>query len=129
MGNIVNTFPKEERLNSKNNIDLLFKKGESFVHFPFRIVYVRLSDEDLSARAAMFVSVPKKKFKRAVKRNFLKRRVKESYRLNKSNLLSILEQKQQRLAIAFLYLDKEIRDYENIEKKMVESLEILYSKL
>lgn len=122
------TLPKAERLCSKNSIDLLFSKGNSFVVFPFRIVYTILEDSPQESNAAMFVSVPKKKFKRAVKRNLIRRRVKEAYRLNKHLLLPVLEKKNLRLAIAFLYLDKEIRLYDNIETKMIELLTQLAQK-
>ncbi len=120
---------KAERLSSKNSIDKIFAGGESFVVFPYRIVYTFLTAEEQDSRAAMFVSVPKKKFKRAVKRNLIRRRVKESYRLNKNILLPVLEEHDLHLGIAFLYLDKEIREYESIESKMKELLTQLAEKL
>ncbi|MEG1587449.1 MAG: ribonuclease P protein component [Bacteroidales bacterium] len=123
------TLSKSERLCSKNSIDLLFSKGSSFVVFPFRIVYTLLDDAQQDSRAAMFVSVPKKKFKRAVKRNLIRRRVKEAYRLNKHLVLPVLEENNLRIAIAFLYLDKEIRLYDNIESKMKDLLIQLGQKL
>ena len=62
------TLSKEERLSWKRYIDLLFEKGQSFVAFPLRVVYLPM-EEEMPARASFLVSVPKKKFKRAVKRN------------------------------------------------------------
>lgn len=123
------TLPKSERLNSKNSIDLLFAQGQSFVVYPFRIVYTELTEEQQAGSAAMFVSVPKKRFKRAVKRNLIRRRTKEAYRLNKHLLLPVLQEHNKHLAIAFIYLDKEIRLFDNIEKKMKELLIQLASKM
>ena len=62
------TLSKEERLSWKRYIDLLFEKGQSFVAFPLRVVYLPM-EEEMPARASFLVSVPKKRFKRAVKRN------------------------------------------------------------
>lgn len=123
------SLPKAERLCSKKSIDLIFGKGESFVVYPYRIVYTLLEESTQEAPAAMFVSVPKKKFKRAVKRNLIRRRVKEAYRLNKEALIATLQEKNLRIAIAFLYLDKEIREFESIESKMKELLNQLTQKL
>ena len=67
------TLSKEERLSWKRYIDLLFAKGQSFVAFPLRVVYLPVEEESL-APVSILISVPKKKFKRAVKRN-LKDRV------------------------------------------------------
>ena len=64
------TLSKEERLSWKRYIDLLFAKGQSFVAFPLRVVYLAVEEETL-APVSILVSVPKKKFRRAVKRNFL----------------------------------------------------------
>ena len=61
------TLSKEERLSWKRYIDLLFAKGQSFVAFPLRVVYLAVEEETL-APVSILVSVPKKKFRRAVKR-------------------------------------------------------------
>lgn len=97
--------------------------------FPYRVVYTLLDATEQAAPAAFFVSVPKKKFKRAVKRNLIRRRVKEAYRLNKNILLPVLEENGLHIGMAFLYLDKEIREYAGIESKMKEMLRQLAEKL
>ena len=81
------TLSKEERLSWKRYIDPLFAKGQSFVAFPLRVIYLPL-EEEMPARASFLVSVPKKKFKRAVKRNLIKRQVREAYRTSKHQLLA-----------------------------------------
>lgn len=123
------TLKKDERLNSKKEIDSLFAIGNSFVVYPYRIVYTRTPLEQSVAPAAMFVSVPKKRFKHAVMRNLLRRRTKEAYRLHKSALLAQLQENQTRLAFAILYLDKEEKPYSYLERKMIELLARLQNEL
>ena len=118
MGNF--SLKKNERLRSKNDIDKLFTSGESFVIYPCRIVY-KFSDSNFSSKASILISIPKKRFKRAVKRNLLRRRTREAYRLNKNSLLHNLPNNRT-LNIAFLYISNELNDYSVIEKKMKESL-------
>ena len=103
------TLSKEERLSWKRYIDLLFAKGQSFVAFPLRVVYLAVEEETL-APVSILVSVPKKKFRRAVKRNLIKRQVREAYRVRKYDLIDPLTGKNKRMLVAFLYLDKEIHD-------------------
>ena len=114
------SLKKNERLRSKNDIDKLFTSGESFVIYPFRIVY-KFSDSNSSSKASILISIPKKRFKRAVKRNLLRRRTRDAYRLNKDTLLHNLPNNHT-LNIAFLYISNELHDYSVIEKKMKELL-------
>ena len=135
------TLSKEERLSWKRYIDLLFEKGQSFVAFPLRVVYLNKVEkitnptyekcdveEEMPARASFLVSVPNKKFKRALKRNFIKRQVREAYRVRKYDLLEPLEAKNKGMLIAFLYLDKEIHPYAAMEKAMKKAIHILRDK-
>lgn len=119
------TFPKQERLSWKRHIDLLFANGRSFVAFPLRVIYLPVEEDALSARASVLISVPKKKFKRAIKRNLIKRRMREAYRIHKQELFDALANNQQRMLVAFLYLDKEILPFSEIEKAMQKALDIL----
>lgn len=120
------TLSKEERLSWKRYIDLLFAKGQSFVAFPLRVVYLPV--EESVAPVSILVSVPKKKFKRAVKRNLIKRQVREAYRIHKYTLVDPLTIQSKHLLVAFLYLDKEIHPFSMIEKAMVKALGILSNK-
>ena len=121
------TLPKSERLSSKISIDRLFAGGQSYVVYPYRVVYLLMPAEGRFAEpgAAMFVSIPKKRFKRAVKRNLLRRRSKEAYRLNKTALTDLLKELGLHADVAFLYLDREVREYVQLEPKMCEALETL----
>ena len=122
------TLSKEERLSWKRYIDLLFAKGQSFVAFPLRVVYLPM-EEEMPARASFLVSVPKKKFKRAVKRNQIKRQVRESYRVRKYDLLDPLASKGKSLLMAFLYIDKEIHSFATMEKAMKKAIQQLIERV
>ncbi len=67
------------------------------------------------------VTVPKRNFKKAVDRNLLKRRVREAYRLNKPLYLNT-EGSSEFLAIAYIYIAKEIHDFDLIQNKLIETL-------
>ena len=121
------TLSKEERLSWKRYIDLLFAKGQSFVAFPLRVVYLAVEEETL-APVSILVSVPKKKFRRAVKRNLIKRQVREAYRVRKYDLIDPLTGKNKRMLVAFLYLDKEIHPFADMEKAMTKALNVFGDK-
>lgn len=121
------TLSKNERLSWKRYIDLLFAQGQSFVAFPLRVVYLT-TEEEMPAPVSILVSVPKKKFKRAVKRNLIKRQVREVYRIHKYDLIDPLTEKHKRLLVAFLYLDKEIHSFAEMEKAMQRSIRILRTR-
>jgi ribonuclease P protein component len=107
------TYPKSERLKSKTTIDLLFSTGKSVSKYPLRLVYVpvELPEEEL---IKMGVSVSKKYFKKAVDRNYFKRVLRETYRLNKQLLLPT---GQQRYAFMFFYQTSDRLPYAEIEEK------------
>ena len=108
---MANTLCKAERLNSKILIEKMFAGGsKSFSIFPLRVVYMPVENQDV--QASILLSVSKKRFKRAVKRNRVKRR------MHKHQLLQILTDKQQQLAIAFIYLSDELTSSAEIEEKM-----------
>lgn len=119
-------FKKEERLCSKKQFDQLFAEGISFLAYPLKIVFVEIEDKGkFPARVAFAVS--KKLFKRAVKRNLLKRRMREAYRLNKSNFY--LRCGNKKIAIIFIFIGKEPLNYQQIEPAMKKALEKIATKL
>ncbi len=122
------TLSKEERLSWKRHIDVLFEKGESFISFPLRVVYLP-AIEQMPSTVSMLVSIPKKRFKRAVKRNLLKRQVREAFRLDKYKLIEPLEAENKQMMVAFLYVDKEVHSFNAIEKAMSKALNMLCNKL
>jgi len=111
-------YKKEERLCSKKIIDKLFSEGESFLSYPLKIVYLEYKLPTRFIAQAAF-SVSKKNFKRAVKRNLLKRRMRECYRTNKYSLYKNCDKQ---LAVFFIYVGKEIEEYKKIEAVMKNAL-------
>lgn len=101
------TFKKVEHICSKKQIDALFTKGGSkaMTAYPVRVVY-RLYDQPETPpqpHAQVLISVPKKYFKRAVKRNRVKRQIREAYRLQKQVLLTKLPA-QKHIDLAFIWI-------------------------
>ena len=116
-------FPKRERLYLKNDIDNLFENGKSFISYPLRIVYLSdFTDNSSKSGISVFVSVPKKRFKYASKRNRIKRLIRESFRLNKNALTNLYKLNDKHLYIAFLYVCNEVLPYSDIEKATLKAL-------
>ena len=123
------TYPKSEKLKSKITIDLLFSKGKSVSKYPLRLVFVE-SDygipEDSDQKLKMGVSVSKKYFKHAVDRNYFKRVLRETYRLNKQILIDNLDKKY---AFMFFYQTKDRLTYEEINTKTIQLFEKFVQQL
>lgn len=111
-------FSKEERLCSKRLLDKLFHNGSSFLVYPFRIVFLPENINN-TFPAQVVIAVSKRKFKRAVDRNLIKRRIREAYRLNKQEYVySFLNEKSISLIFSIHYIGKDIAEYAFIEKKL-----------
>ena len=122
------TLKKNERVSGKKELDCLFEQGDAFISYPLRIVYVK--QKPLSEpTVAILVSVPKKKFKRAVQRNRMKRLIREAYRLNKTALIRYCQEKESSLLIAFLYIGNEMCQWKEMEAAMQKSLDTLKEKI
>ena len=116
------SFTKEERLCNKRLIDELFHNGSSFLCYPFKVSWMTVSQPQEFPAQVLF-SVPKKRFKSAVDRNLLKRRMREAYRLNKEQYLySSLITIDKRIVFSVGYIGKEIADSDLIHEKMLKLL-------
>ena len=113
------TYPKNEKLKSKITIGLLFSEGKSVSKYPLRMVYYSAALGD-DQKIKMGVSVSKKYFKKAVDRNYFKRVLRETYRLNKHILVDNLNKPY---AFMFFYQSKERLSYEEINTKTIQLFE------
>jgi ribonuclease P protein component len=118
-----NAFGRSERLSGRKQIETLFNAGISFNVSPFKIFFT-VEETGRPVEIRILVAVPKKKFKHAVDRNRVKRKIREAYRLNKSYLLNNLVTQTLSLNIGFIYIDPE-KDPASavIHKAMVTCLE------
>src|ERR1700742_3332466 len=98
------TFKKEERLCNKRLIDGLFHNGSSFLCYPYRVQWA-FTNEPQQWPAQVVLSVSKKRFKRAVDRNLIKRRMREAYRLHKqSQLYELLTSSEKQIVLSVGYI-------------------------
>lgn len=113
------TLSKAERQHRRSIIGRLFEGGsKSMSAFPLRVVYMPVGRDEVTAPVSMLVSVPKRHFKRAVKRNRVKRQVREAYRRNKQILWDALADKPSGMVLAFIWLDKELHTTEEVAGKV-----------
>ena len=108
---MANTFPKYNRLCGQLRIAQLYKEGTRFTAWPIRVAY-QPTQEDTQ----VLIWAPKSLFKRAFKRNRLRRLMREAYRLNQTIL------GDQHYIMAFNYMDKEEQSFAVIEKAICKAL-------
>ena len=124
------TFSKEERVTGRTLVTTLFKGGasRSMTAYPLRAVFCLKEREEGESPVRILVSVPKKCFKRAVKRNRVKRQVREAYRKNKALIEGCMSQQAgQTLLLAMIWLDENLYDSHDVEQK-VQSLLVRISE-
>lgn len=114
------TFKKEQRVTGAKRVDAIFASGTSFISYPLRIVYLQHEQSPIN-KCSILVSVPKKRIKKAVHRNRIKRLIRESYRLNRE-LINNIDISEQSLDIAFIYVKDTASDYVEIQKAMQKAL-------
>ena len=112
------SFSKSERISEKKIIDNLFSSGKKFSVYPFDVRFLN-QDENSDSISKVLITVSSSKIKSAVKRNLLKRRIKESYRINKNIISNKL------LMIAFVYVSEEIFTFSLIDKAIKKILKKL----
>ncbi len=108
-------LPKHEIVSSKKQIERIFREGKPLYLDNLKIISICLNNTTDQAYSQIFISVPKKKIKKAVSRNKLKRRIKEAYRKNKYKL-NLTDKK---IVMAIIYTKTEIESYINIEENII----------
>lgn len=107
---MTNTLARKDRLRTLGAIRRLFESGEGGFVYPFR--YLCFAEADTEPSVRLLFSVPKRYHKRANKRNLLKRRMREAYRLNKGAMGS----HSASVDLALIYSAKEVLSYGRMEQ-------------
>lgn len=126
------TLKKEERICSRTLTEKLFTGGgsRSMAAFPLRLVYMKAEADGSCPAVRVLFSVPKRCFKRAVKRNRVKRQLREAYRLNKGILYERLgEHGDMGVALAFIWLDDKLWPTSDVEKRVVNLMQRLAERI
>ena len=127
-----NSLSRAERLRSLSAIRRLFGEGQSGFVYPFRYNFLIHTDASSASEESMIhsseyvkvmFSVPKRFHKRANKRNLLKRRSREAYRLNRTSLVESLSSRGLSVELALVYSAKECHSYKTIEYAVQRILE------
>lgn len=126
---IKKTFSKEERLCSKVLLSALFTNGSSFLVYPYRFTWL-VATIPQTMPAQVVIGVSKKKFRKSVDRNLIKRKIKEAYRLNKAQLLYTgLDANQKKIIFSINYIGKDILDFDTINIKLKNALKMLCKQI
>jgi len=140
------TWNKAEKLKSRKRIDQVFKRGKSFSLFPFKVFFVVTPAVSSSGANAAPAPIPtgvaaaapvssrlptggpavvqagfgagSRHFKKAVDRNRIKRLCREAYRLQKQPLVDHLASRGRTLAVFFVYIGKDLPDYQTVTGKI-----------
>ena len=122
-------LPKNERLSLQKDIDRLFESGHRFVSFPLQIIYLTNDkDPENDSGISVLISVPKKRIRQAVKRNYIKRLIRESFRINKIETVACYKQKGKQLHVAFIYICNDIKLHNDIKKAVLKALDFIQRK-
>lgn len=117
------SFGKREKLCSKTVIERLFSVGKSFKAYPLRVYLLPVEKAD--AAAQVLISVPKKRVRSSPARNRIKRLIRETYRLNKPDLLEEWEEGDRFFAIGFVYIGTSPPEFGELNNSMKTTIEQL----
>lgn len=90
--------------------------------FPLRVVYMKLDRDASLPPVSVLISVPKKRFHHAVDRNRMKRLVREAYRTQKGIIWKALEDKDYRIAMAFICITDKMPSFSQVNKSITKAL-------
>ena len=122
------TFTKAEKLCSRKIITNLFEDGNTFYTRYFKVIWA-VSEQDSPFPARIVFVVPKKVFRHAVRRNLLKRRMREAYRKNKSLLYEFLNSENIRVALLVIFRKENVEEYSVIEQAIREIIDKIKAEI
>ena len=121
-------FPKKQKLCSETIIKEMFYSGKSFTTSCIRLVW-KQDDNEGKVTLKSIIVVPKKKIRLAAKRNIIRRRMSEAYRLHKIELENVLKDKKLKLSIAIIYQNGKILSFVSVEDEIKLILERLSKEI
>lgn len=124
-------FPKYERICKDSDIQSLFHQGVGISIYPYRVIYRFWNDEVHPATCRLLISVSKKRFHHAFKRNRVKRLMREAWRKNKTPLCEICQRDNISVDVALVYTATVIHSYGEMfekTKKTVQEIAKKYEK-
>jgi ribonuclease P protein component len=120
------TLKKEERLCNLKLIEKLYHSGSSFLCYPFKVNWVVADKAQQKSPVQVLFAVSKKRYKHAVDRNLVKRRMREAYRLYKQQFIyNTLIDQDKALVLSLNYIGKEVVTFDVFERKMIKLLMLL----
>lgn len=115
------TFKKSERLSGKKLLGEIHREGKAVKAFPFILLYKPCSFES-AVPAKLAISIPKRKVKKAVDRNRMRRQVREVYRVEKPTLYTVLTGGDVQLGMLIIFVGYESSVDSNLVKEKISTL-------
>ncbi len=122
------TLKKEERLKSRKTIQSLFVQNQHLKIYPFKLVWL-VEENTRGFSLKISVSVTKRLFKLAVKRNTLKRKMRECIRINKNLIIDKLKDKNITLSFMLIYQTQDVVTFNEFNAKIKQLLIRLGDKI
>jgi ribonuclease P protein component len=125
-------LPKAYKLCSLKKIEALYQTGLLVKVYPLRVMYL-LEENTPEAEAAVpfqvLFSAPKRRFKRAHDRNYIKRLMREVLRKHKSGLIAALLQNNKKIVFSLTFVADERPSYQLLEQKLCKALDQLIKEI
>lgn len=135
-------FGKEYKLHHRTLVNNLFLSGKSLYAYPLRLIWRKYNRSELDnlfcehtpvniGPVQIMITVPKKRQRKAVNRVLLRRRIREAFRLNHSEIENIVAQLNGHgtISLGFIYISNEKEDYSKIETQMCKLLKTVIDKI
>ena len=122
------SFPKKQHLKHRKLFDALFSSGRKEFQHPVLAVW-KVTELQESVPVQTGFTASKRNYKKAVKRNELKRIMRESYRTQKQPLEEYLAEQNKQIALLFVMLKTDNTSYEVVQAKILLLLQEIERKL